>query len=518
MNANAVVLVVESDASQLDRLREDLEKTGGFTVRGCASVPRAAPMLSELTPGLVLLGPSFQSGDIATSLERLRALASVPIMAVADPAGAAAKEMLRAGVADVVEPGVPGSGILARRVSALLELKALRNAKTLLETELHDAQRRAAIGILAGGVAHDLNNVLTGMLGETQLALAQSAGREIEANLRRLDDACTNMTEMVRRLMTYGNRETRRRTPVDVAEVVARTGELLAHSLPKNIQVSTELADDARVLASRAVVQQIVLNLAVNAMEAMPEGGRLGITVAPLRPGSELLLHEPDMRDEEYVVIEVADTGRGVPEEHRERIFEPYFSTKHQGASVGAGLGLPTVLQLTRELHGVIALESAAGNGTTFRVYLPRHAEKEASQAPAVPEAPPRGTEGVLVVDDEPVVLHVTSRLLQHLGYKPICAGSGQEAIDLLETMGSEIACAVLDLSMPEMGGVECGRRLREAAPDLPIIFASGHNLEAEEEELRREGCVACIQKPFQMRDLAVRLRAALDAEPAKAG
>jgi CheY-like chemotaxis protein len=320
------------------------------------------------------------------------------------------------------------------------------------------------------------------------------------------------MTELIRRLLVFGRSGRTTLSPVSLRKAVEDVQVILEHTLSKQVELKVELCDEpCNTFATTSGLQQILLNLCLNAADAMAYGGELSIRVHRLEPDDGFRLTHGALTRDAYYVIEAHDTGCGIPTEVRERIFEPFFTTKELSSRKGTGLGLAVVWQLVREFHGLVSVYSEVGEGTTFRVYLPRYSDEEEGESEeAHSSSIPRGSEAILVVDDEPAVLDVTVRILQHLGYAVYCAEDGPSAVRTLEELQGEIDCAIVDLSMPRMGGVECAERLREIQPGIRVIFASGHNMADQEEELRARGADAIVQKPMQLTDLARRMRSVL--------
>jgi two-component system cell cycle sensor histidine kinase/response regulator CckA len=371
----------------------------------------------------------------------------------------------------------------------------------LSHTRALERQKMEAIGRLAGGVAHDFNNLLTVILGMTEL-LARSPGLDEVAcdqvdEIRRAGESARRITAQ---LLTFGRREVVQPTIVDIHETIRASVPLLRRLIGDAIVVELELGPgSANVRIDVAQFEQILLNLTINARDAMPSGGVLRIG-SRRRPASEV---PPD-----WVEIEITDSGTGISPEVLPHVFEPFYTTKSSGQ--GTGLGLATVFGIVRASGGSIAVESGLGEGARFRILLPLVAATTTRPISTPTQSTlPRGTERLLVVDDEPSVRRSTARLLTSLGYSLATAASGQEALAQFETASFDLL--LTDLSMPGMSGTQLAARVRERAPSLPIVFMSGN---VESDPLRDEiaaGQAVFLQKPIPLTVLANCIRRVLD-------
>jgi PAS domain S-box-containing protein len=398
---------------------------------------------------------------------------------------------------------------ITQRVQAEAERKRL-------ESEVQQAQKLESLGVLAGGIAHDFNNLLTSILGHAELALSDlDEGSPARANIERIRDAGRHATDLTRQLLAYAGRTHVRIEPLNLSALVESMADLLKVSISKKAVLSCEPAADLPAIdADAAQITQVVLTLITNASEALgEEAGRITLRTGAveLQPqeisrtyASEKLPEGP------YVYLEVEDTGVGMDEETQSKIFDPFFTTKFPGR----GVGLAAVRGIIRIHGGAIHVESQPGQGTTFRVLLPRR-----EQAEPVP-VEPRPSEGgssaggtVLVVDDEEGVRDVTEAILPRLGFEVLTAADGPTALELLRAHRDEIVAVLLDMTMPEMDGEEVFRELKRIQPDLLILVMSGY---AEREAMSRfagSGYAGFLQKPFSMEVLERTLRDALAQE-----
>jgi signal transduction histidine kinase/CheY-like chemotaxis protein len=411
------------------------------------------------------------------------------------------------------------AGLLAYRILGLPEILrrevAARTAELAVahreQQQALEAQRQSqkleAVGLLAGGVAHDFNNLLAAILGHAELmALSASPGSDAAEAAHTISQAAQRAAELTRQLLAFARLGQHRQQPVDLHALVREATGLLGRTLDKSIRIDCRLeASRHHVLGDPGQLQQVIVNLAVNARDAMPRGGTLTLR-------TEVERHDeasPGRRvgPGEWLVLAVSDTGTGIAPQHLERIFEPFFTTKGEGR--GTGLGLATVYGIAKAHGGEVRVSSEVGRGSRFAVSLPLLAEPPA--AAATPEAaPPRGTGVVLVVDDEDLVRRTAGRMLASLGYRPELVGSGQEALAWLEARPAAPAAVLLDLAMPGMDGPTCFRLMRQRLPTLRVVVTSGFARNAGVQQLLDEGACDFVQKPYRTIDLAQALAAAL--------
>ena len=365
-----------------------------------------------------------------------------------------------------------------------------------LQLKLLQAQKMEAIGTLAGGVAHDFNNIVTVILSYAELASQElPEGAAAREDLQQIMEASKRAAALVRQLLTFSRRQVLQPRAVDVSAQANETRLLLERLLPSNIQLVTSLAQGLPpVLVDPGQLEQVLMNLAVNARDAMPEGGTLEIVTA---------------REDGSVLLSVRDTGKGVSKELQARIFEPFFTTKAPGK--GTGLGLATCHGIVQQAGGRIELRSAAEKGTTFRVLLP--AMQEAAPRPGTPEpslVPQRGSETILLAEDEPQLRAAIARMLAGLGYRVIAAADGAEALALARAHASHIELLITDVMMPGLRGPELAERLLQERASVRTLFISGYAHAAALEPARRDGA-GFLGKPFTLEQLAAAVRERLD-------
>jgi PAS domain S-box-containing protein len=393
----------------------------------------------------------------------------------------------------------------------ITELKVAEAERARLQEELRQAQKMEAIGRLAGGIAHDFNNLLTAMSANCGLGLADARPDDpVRPLLEEIQDAVKRATGLTRQLLAFSRRQPVTRRWISLSALVDGMRKLLGRVLGEDVTMEMNLTPIPLVIvADRALVEQVVMNLVVNARDASAAGGRIVVETraAEIREGS------PDRPAGSYAVLSVRDDGHGMDAETRRRIFEPFFTTKPRER--GTGIGLATVYGIVRQHGGAIEVRSEKGRGSTFEVYWPM-AEGDAEQAAPAAAAPqaslPKGKETLLLVEDEAKVREPTRVLLERLGYRVLSAANGAEALATAAAHPGPIDLVVTDVVMPTMNGAELASRLRSARPGTRVLFMSGY----DDRILARHGfddaSVELLPKPFSGEALASRVRAVLDA------
>jgi PAS domain S-box-containing protein len=381
-----------------------------------------------------------------------------------------------------------------------------------LEEQLRHSQKLEAVGTLAGGVAHDFNNYLVVIRGNLDLlgsALDGEANRELLDDISRATDRCATLT---RQLLTFGRKHPTTPRLVQIEQIVTESTNMLRRLVGTHIELVVRAEPDlGAVLIDPSHVELVIMNLAVNARDAMPSGGTLLVEVGKRSVSAELASVRPGLSAGEYVVLRVSDTGSGIPDELKSRIFEPFFTTKRPGH--GTGLGLATVYGVVQQSGGHIELHSHLGRGTNFTLFFPVHAAPvtRAAEEPAVANAA-RG-ETVLLVEDEPAVRRLTRRLLERGGYRVVEADNGLVALEVMESTPG-IDLVLTDITMPKLDGIALARRLRALHPRLRLLLMSGFPdadaLGVSQDEFGQP----LLSKPFTLERLLERVRGALDKEP----
>jgi PAS domain S-box-containing protein len=383
-----------------------------------------------------------------------------------------------------------------------------------LERELRQVQKMEAVGRLAGGVAHDFNNLLTAIFAYAeQLRRSLDAGDDRRAYVDSIADAAERGSALTSRLLAFGRRQVLRPVPLGLNAVIGGMHSLLRQVIPEDVELVTELDPDVGfVRFDETQIEQVVLNLVMNAGDAMPEGGILTLRTSGCRVGAVPLEDAPALEAGDYARLTVKDTGTGISDTVREHIFEPFFTTK--SAERGTGLGLATVYSAVRESGGLVEVRTEVGVGSSFDVYLPVFAGTVRPTAPeAQPAAVDPGNERVLLVEDDPSVRSVLKEYLEDQGYSVLTADDGEQGLELARRSDTLVDLVLSDVVMPKMNGVELARILRSETPDIKVLLISGHTRDRKrvvEESLTSSSC-SFLQKPFTPETLARRIRELLD-------
>jgi PAS domain S-box-containing protein len=381
-----------------------------------------------------------------------------------------------------------------------------------LERSLEHATKMEAVGRLAGGIAHDFNNLLTALTGFAEVVLDElPAGHPLSEGAKETLKTCQRSTTLVRRLLAVSRRQMLQPEVIDLNAKVAEIEKMLRSVLGEDIDLRVKLSPDlGSVRADQSQIEQVILNLVVNARDAMPTGGRLVIQTARLDVDEVFEDHYLGLKPGPYVVISVSDTGVGMDQETLAHIFEPFFTTKEKGK--GTGLGLATVYGIVSQSGGRIWAYSEPGKGTTFRIYLPRITLKGELETEARPAGPaPRGSETVLVVEDETSVRMVAVGNLRKAGYHVLEAKDGEEALQMAAAHDGPIHLVLTDVLMPGIHGPELVKRLQIDRPSTRVLYMSGHADDALLHHGIHEGGLAFLEKPFTRKELTNKVREILD-------
>jgi PAS domain S-box-containing protein len=403
-----------------------------------------------------------------------------------------------------------GAGVPVRMVGTVQDITERRT----LEEQLRQSQKMEAIGRLAGGIAHDFNNLLTAILGYSDLLAARigdddEGGRKDVEEIRKAGERAVALT---RQLLAFSRKQMLQPRVVDLNDAVRNIEQMLRRLIGEHVELTALLAERlGTVRADPGQIDQVLVNLAVNARDAMPDGGVLGIETANTTLEADFVARNPGSRAGDYVVLSVKDTGTGMTEEVKKHIFEPFFTTKPKGK--GTGLGLAMAYGFVKQSDGYIAVESEPGRGTTFRIYLPRVHEAAQDVVRTVLSTPsPRRGETILLVEDEAGVRRLSRTVLEEQGYVVLEAASGDIALEVARSQTGPIHLVVTDVVMPGMSGRELWDRLRVLSPDSRVLFMSGYTDDVIARHGVLEPGIAFLQKPFTAFGLAGKVREVLDA------
>jgi two-component system cell cycle sensor histidine kinase/response regulator CckA len=381
--------------------------------------------------------------------------------------------------------------------------------KRRLEAQLQQAQKMEAIGTLASGIAHDFNNIMMGILGNASLMLARiEDGHPHQEKLKNIEKYVENGSELTKQLLGFARGGKYHVKATDLRELVELSAQMFGRT-KKEIRIhTTHLKNTWAVEVDRGQIEQVLLNLFVNAWQAMPNGGDLYLLSEDIE--LDKTFRAPyDFTPGRYVKLTVVDTGIGMDKATQERIFEPFFTTKEMGR--GTGLGLASAYGIIKNHGGYIDVYSEKGQGTTFNIYLPASDKSVVQEAPA-PRAIQKGHETVLLVDDEDITMEVGLEILEELGYKVFAARNGSEALNVYSTHQNQIDLVILDMIMPDMGGGRTYDELKKINPAVKVLLSSGYSIGGEASQILDRGCNGFIQKPFNMKQLSEKMRTILDA------
>jgi nitrogen-specific signal transduction histidine kinase/ActR/RegA family two-component response regulator len=394
------------------------------------------------------------------------------------------------------------------------ELRAagMRRERTQLEEQFRQAQKMEAVGRLAGGVAHDFNNLLTVITGYSDLLLSNADLKESQRTaLQQIRRSAERGGALTHQLLAFSRRQPLEARTLHINALVMQLEKMLRRLIGEDIELITipAAAEDV-VEADGGRLEQVIMNVAVNARDAMPDGGKLTIETGTVHLDESFTARQLGVAPGRYITLSIADTGIGMSEETLSHVFEPFFTTKSAGR--GTGLGLATAYGIVRQSGGAIRILSEPGKGTVARIYLPMAEEKRAVPAEEVPvQVAPTGVETILLVEDETRVRKLILDVLRSRGYQVLEATRGEEAIRLAKQHGPEIDMALVDVVMPEMSGPDLVRQIVPLCPKLRVLYMSGYTDEAILHHGIAESSVAFLQKPFLPDVLARRVREVLD-------
>jgi PAS domain S-box-containing protein len=407
----------------------------------------------------------------------------------------------------------PASLIFFRDIS---ERKKSEEERTQLEAQLRQAQKMESIGRLAGGVAHDFNNHLTVINGYCDMLLRDAAEDDpVREALEEIRTAGERASALTQQLLAFSRKQMTEAKPMRLNDMVAEAERMIRRLIGEDIDVVTKLSPEpAVIMADRGQMNQVLMNLAVNARDAMPRGGRLTIETGSAEVDDLYVALHPEAKAGLYATLSVSDSGVGMSPDTLQRIFEPFFTTKATGR--GTGLGLATVYGIVKQRGGWIRVYSEVGKGSHFQLFFPR-AERTEAEPDSLPDnAGQRGSETLLVVEDQAEVRHLTLAILRKHGYKLLEAADGASALEICAEYQDPIHLLLTDVVMPGMNGRELAGRLLELRPGLKVLYTSGYTAEAIGREGVLEHGVAYLPKPFSITDLTAKVREVLDSDPGR--
>jgi two-component system cell cycle sensor histidine kinase/response regulator CckA len=513
------VLIVEDREADAKLMLHELRR-GGFDP-AWRRVETEADYLAHLDPSLDIILADYNLPQFG-ALPALRQLQEreldVPFIIVSGSIGeeAAASAMRQGGTDYLLKDRL---GRLGQAVKNALEQKRLRGEKrqaqkSLEESEkrLYQAQKMEAIGHLAGGVAHDFNNLLTIISGYSDILLSRLPATDPASGLlQEIHKAGERAAGLTRQLLAFSRKQIIQPKVLDLNALANDVGKMLRRMIGEDVSLTTVLAPRlGRVKADPGQIEQVLMNLAVNARDAMPQGGKLTIETANVELDDNFTQGRPEVQPGWYVLLAVSDTGCGMTEEVKAKVFEPFFTTKEAGK--GTGLGLATVYGIVKQSGGYIYVYSEPGLGTTFKIYLPLVEDGvPAGTSNSDRKTLPQGSETILLVEDEDAVRSLTRYTLQMQGYAVLEARDGEEALRVADQHQGQIHLLMTDVVMPRMGGRRVAERLAQTHPGVKALFLSGYTDDAVVRHGILEGEVAFLQKPFTPSALAQKVRDVLD-------
>ncbi|MBW1714698.1 MAG: response regulator [Deltaproteobacteria bacterium] len=388
------------------------------------------------------------------------------------------------------------------------ELKERLEGEIQLQKKLSESDKFRALGLMASGVAHDFNNLLMGIQGNTSLMLLDiDSSDPHHERLKNIEQSVQTGAELTRQLLGFTRGGKYEIKPTDLSELMEKTSRMFAPT-KKEIRIFTKYQKGIwSVKVDQSQIEQVLLNLYVNAWQAMPSGGDLYLQTENVTLDNKFV-RAIDIKPGKYVKMSVIDNGVGMDETTRKRLFDPFFTTKEMGR--GTGLGLATAYGIIKNHGGYINVLSEKGEGTTFNIYLPVTEEKIVEEKKSS-EKVLRGKERVLLVDDEHMILEVGKEMLAKMGYEVLTANSGKKALEIYRKKKDQIGIVILDMIMPEMGGGETYDKMKKINPGIKVLLSSGYSINGQATEILKRGCNAFIQKPFSVTGLSLKLREILD-------
>lgn len=384
--------------------------------------------------------------------------------------------------------------------------------RKIAERELRQAQKMEVVGQLTGGVAHDFNNILQVITGFSHIARKSLDNDDPNAgHLDKVLQAAQRAADLTQQLLAFSRQQVHQPRPVEINELIANLFKMLGRVIAENINLSHNFQEHlSLVMADAGMIEQVLLNLCINARDAMPGGGQIAISTEDFAASKEFCENQSWAVPGNYVLISVSDTGTGMSREIQDKIFEPFFTTKEVGK--GTGLGLAMAYGTIQQHGGDILVYSEEGVGTTFKIYLPTAEPGEQGMEDAIESSAPGGTETILVAEDEHAVLGLVTSLLEDKGYSVIQATNGLEALDKIAEYADSVDLVILDIVMPQLGGREVFEKIKEINPALPVIFSTGYAANAIDKEFLESNDLRLISKPFTPNELYLNVREAIDA------
>jgi signal transduction histidine kinase len=379
-----------------------------------------------------------------------------------------------------------------------------------LENQLMQAQKMEAIGTLAGGIAHDFNNILFSIIGFTEISIsAVPPGSKLEDNLQRVLNAGIRAGDLVKQILAFSRQTDREIKPVQIKPIAKEALKLIRASLPATIEIHKDIRSDSPIMADPTQVHQIIMNLCTNAAHAMQDtGGRMVVSLIDVELGADVTDPHPDIAPGPFIKLTVSDSGCGIAPEIKDRIFDPFYTTKELGE--GTGLGLSVVHGIVKDCGGMVTVESTPGEGSTFNIFFPVIESEQGAEI--VTRAPlPTGTERILFVDDEESHVEMGKQVLELLGYRVTAQTSSREALKVFRAKPDEFDLVVTDLTMPKMTGDVLAKEIMAIRSDMPVILCTGYSGKITPAKAKALGIKEVVMKPAVVEEIARTVRMVLD-------
>lgn len=523
MPSKLKVVILDDNEADCDHVGYLLEQIETWDIEPICftTVGPCLDYLAEAPEALLILDYRMDPQD---GLEILRSLRNdgdsrpvIVLTGLGDERTAA--ELGRAGADEYLAKHNLGEERLKRAIATAREHYQIRLQRARLAAQHQESRKMDAIGVLAGGLAHDFNNMLASIMGFADLAsLKYERQQDIDRELDFVKRGCSQMSDLVQQLVRFSTRNEPDMVRLNLNEVLQDTTAVLRHSIAKGISIVLDLPQEKiQVVANAGMLQQSLLNLAINAADAMETRGTLTLRARTFIAENEFLADHPTLEEGPHLAISVSDTGGGIPEDIQHQIFEPFFTTKPLSSNKGVGLGLATVWHNVKAHHGDLKVESELGKGSTFTLYLPLDLESTQTEVsePGLTSSPKEAR--LLVVDDEELVVEMAAALLEEMGYKVCLATSGKSALDHFKDQHERLSAVILDISMPDMDGREVFQEFQEINAEVPVLFATGHDVDKLSDALHELGAAGLIQKPFIYDELARKVAQVLNKGDANA-
>ena len=508
MTNKSKILIVDDEIRMLDSLKKLLSGQD-CEIHTSNSGAEAIDCLTRGSFDLVLLDLVMPGIDGFTVMDHIKSQNSNTsvIFMTGHSTVDSAITALRKGAYDYIKKPFEYEELLNTIENALHHI-TLKKDKIQLETQLNHAQRMESLGTLAGGIAHDFNNLLMGIQGRTSLMLLDTDFHHPHfEHLKGLEEYIKSASDLTKQLLAFARGGKYEVIPTDLNEIIRKGSEMFGRTKKEITIIRKNHENIWTVEVDRSQIEQIMLNLYVNAWQSMPGGGELYIET------ENVVLNDDFVRPYEvdsgkYVKVSVTDTGVGMDKATQERIFDPFFTTKEMGR--GTGLGLASAYGIVKNHGGIFKVFSEKGEGAVFSIFLPA-SEKEVIKDKELSSEIMKGDETILLVDDEDIIIDVGTELLKQMGYKVLAAKSGKASIKLYEANRDKIDMVILDMIMPDMDGGETYDKMRKINPDIKVLLSSGYSIDGQATEILERGCSGFIQKPYNLRKVAQKIREILN-------